>query len=91
MPCMQVMLQRHNMLQRQVLMLRAACEPLTAEDRSRLEARPACCIPLTALHRVEIQRVWFKGTRKNSILPQPLLALCPCKRSALHIALLRYV
>ncbi|KAK9830947.1 hypothetical protein WJX81_000882 [Elliptochloris bilobata] len=35
---MQVMLQRHNMLQRQVLLLRATCEPVTDADRTRLEA-----------------------------------------------------
>ncbi len=38
-PGAQVMLQRHNMLQRQVLLLRAASEPVTDEDRARLEAR----------------------------------------------------
>lgn len=35
--CVQVMLQRHNMLQRQVMLLRAASEPVTDEDRARLE------------------------------------------------------
>lgn len=37
MRCMQVMLQRHNMLQRQVMLLRAASQPVTHEDRARLE------------------------------------------------------
>ena len=42
MRCAQVMLQRHNMLQRQVMLLRAASEPVTEEDRARLEARRPC-------------------------------------------------
>ncbi len=42
---MQIMTQRHAMLRRQALLLRAGCEPLTEEDKARLQvwSHLRCC------------------------------------------------
>ena len=80
------MLQRHNMLQRQVLMLRAACEPLTAEDRSRLEARPACCFPCSTTQGRGLMSL-IKGYLEELYAAAALASTC--RKSALHIALPR--
>ena len=59
MRCMQVMLQRHNMLQRQVMLLRAASEPVTHEDRARLEV----CRPHTPHTSLSALALKMKGAR----------------------------
>lgn len=56
---MQVLNERHNMLHRQAILLRAASEPLTQADRQRLDVRltppvksaPIVSFQTTLLHR----------------------------------------
>ena len=71
--CIQVMTQRHSMLRRQALLLRAGMEPLTDADRARLEVAPCTCmLQLGVALGNDIE-----FTDKNSLLFPT--SRCPCK------------